>query len=150
MRTGTSFLRKTIVTICVMPTVFVLLGEAYTHFFNTLPVASLATRFGFTFQKPIIFVLIVIIEIILVLTIYRMLRPLLLFLDNPAKSDEKSFAAARKAAVGIPWTLIIISMGFWTLGTVVFYALSGWKSPGGTPFVIYLDGPSGQSVSYRP
>lgn len=134
MHTGNRFLQKTIAAICIVPTIFVLLGEAFTHLFNTLLDAPISARLSFTFQKPVIFILVVVMELILVLTIYRMLRPLLQFLDTPNKTDTIAFSSARKAAVGIPWILIIVPMSFWTLGTVIFYALSGWKSPGGTPF----------------
>jgi methyl-accepting chemotaxis protein len=134
MRTGHRFIRKTVAAIIIVPSVFVLLGEAFTHLFNTLLDASLTERFSYTFQKPVIFILMAVIELILVLTIHRMLLPLLRYLDASGKTGEVSFEAARKAAVGIPWTLIILPMGFWTLGTVIFFALNDWKSPGGTPF----------------
>ncbi len=135
MRTDNRFLGKTLASLIIVPTIFVLLGEAFTHLYNTLLDVPLLTRLTFTFQKPMIFILVIVMEGILVLTVSLMLRPLLAYLKHPNPAKEKEYLAARKAAVGIPWMLIVITVGFWALGTIVFYALNNWKSPGGTPFL---------------
>ncbi|MBU0935197.1 MAG: hypothetical protein KKI09_09675 [Spirochaetes bacterium] len=133
MNTQRHFLTKVILSIIILPICTLLLGEAFTHLFNIMLDVPVATRVIFTFQKPLIFVLVVVMEAILVATVLLVLRPLLKFLKQGRSDDQKTWLAARRAALGLPWLLIIITVGFWAAGTIVFYALNGWKSPGGTP-----------------
>lgn len=135
MQKSGNFFRKIVVSLITVPLIFVIIGEAFTHLYNTLLNEDTFTRIFFTFQKPTIFILVAAIEVILILTVYFMLKPLIEYLKDPKTSSQELKAKARKAAVGIPWTLIIVTVSFWLLGTVIFFALNDWKSPGGTPFL---------------
>lgn len=126
------FGRIAIWTIAI-PAITLILGEAFTHLYNTLLDANLLERMTFTFQKPLIFGLMVAMQAILVVVMWVLLSPLRRFLAHPDKQDHRAYSAARKAALGVPWALILITVSFWTVGTLVFYSLNNWKSPGGTP-----------------
>ncbi len=138
MNADRSFLQKIFASIIVTPVVTLLMGEAFTHLFNVRLDAALQSRLLFTFQKPLIFVLVVVMEALLLIAVYRMLTPLLKFLKHPDHDDTVLYEKARRAALGLPWVLIITTVVFWTVGTIVFYALNGWKSPGGTPLAWVL------------
>jgi methyl-accepting chemotaxis protein len=135
IRSYSGFIALSVITI---PVLTLILGEAFTHLFNTMLDAPLLERVTFTFQKPLIFGLLAVMQIIMILTVSRLLSPLVRFLRNPDREDKPSYAAARKAALGVPWILILVTVLFWTLGTIVFYALNDWKSPGGTPLAWVL------------
>ncbi|HPD81143.1 MAG TPA: methyl-accepting chemotaxis protein [Spirochaetia bacterium] len=47
--------------------------------------------------------------------------------------NTQHYLKSRKATLGIPWFIITVTTSFWSLGTIIFYAVNNWKSPGGTP-----------------
>lgn len=138
MQKNVSFFPKIIASVVAIPLSALVLGEAFTHLFNNLLDAGLWSRVFFTFQKPLIFALVLVMQFILIALLAAMLRPLRLYLAAPDKSDTRRYTAARRAALGVPWVLILITCLFWASGTVIFYALNGWKSPGGTPLAWVL------------
>ena len=133
MKKSGSYLKAIALSVVAIPVFTLILGEAFTHLFNTMLDASLVDRMIFTFQKPMIFGLLAVMQLIMLLTVRRLLLPLVRFLQKPDRNDKVAYAAARKAALGVPWTLILVTVLFWTLGTLAFYAINDWKSPGGTP-----------------
>ncbi|GAB6089795.1 methyl-accepting chemotaxis protein [Spirochaeta dissipatitropha] len=120
-------------SIAVVPLMTLVLGEAFTHSFNISLDQPMLARLTFTFQKPLIFLLMAVMVIVLIVAIHIMLRPLQKYLSKSGSTDEAGYGAARKAALGLPWMLIIVTISFWTLGTLAFFALNNWQSPGGTP-----------------
>lgn len=133
MRKDNKFFGRIVISIVATPVVTLLLGEAFTHLFNTALDASIFERITFTFQKPLIFALVLVMQFILIGLVWLLLKPLMRFLAKPDKSDEAGYAAARKAALGVPWAVIMVTVLFWVAGTIAFYAMNDWKSPGGTP-----------------
>lgn len=120
-----------IISIVTITTLTLILGEAFTHEFNILLDAPIISRFFFTFQKPLIFALVIIMQAILFFFIYFKIRPIMLYIKNP--DNSKYYLKSRKATLGIPWFIIAVTTSFWALGTIIFYAINNWKSPGGTP-----------------
>jgi methyl-accepting chemotaxis protein len=124
---------KIVASIIAVTTATLVLGEAFTHSFNNQLDAPLLHRMTFTFRKPLIFGLMAVMQLIMALTVHRLLAPMLRHLADPAHSDPTLYAKARKAALGVPWLLIFVTVLFWTIGTLAFFAVNNWKSPGGTP-----------------
>ncbi len=114
-----------------VPAVTLVLGEAFTHLFNTLLDASLLERMIFTFRKPFIFILMIVMQ-----TILRSIEMLLSPLGRFLASRQTGPPGILRRPQGGPWR----TMGahphnhvVLDAGTIVFYALNDWKSPGGTP-----------------
>jgi methyl-accepting chemotaxis protein len=121
------------ISLLVIPVVTLVLGEIYTNLFNITMDEPVARRMSLAIQKPMVFGLLAVMQVIMILTVRKLLSPLRRFLLNPDREDKIRYAAARRAALGVPWMLILITVVFWTLGTLAFYGLNGWKGPGGTP-----------------
>lgn len=128
-----SFLLPIIASISAVPVSTVVLGEAFTHLYNILLDAPVGERMLFTFQKPLVFALVGVMLLILIGVILSILRPMIRYLDGTHEGDEKLYTAARRSALGVPWAIIVVTVLFWTAGTLVFFAMNDWKSPGGTP-----------------
>jgi len=126
------FFGRIAASLVLIPLLALILGEAFTHTFNLSLDVSLIDRILLTFQKPLIFVLVAVIEVLMIVVARRMLAPLTQWLQNPDGQHSGLYEKARKSALGLPWALIAITTGFWTVGTLVFFALNGWKAPGGT------------------
>ncbi len=108
-------------------------GEAFTHAYNVILDEPILARLFFTFQKPLIFGLASVFILFVTLALERSLAPLYRYVDDPASADEALYARARRAALGVPKAILTINLTFWIAGTIVFFALNGWKAPGGTP-----------------
>jgi len=133
MKNGGGYLLKSIIWVIAVTTVVVVLGEAFTHLYNVSLDAGTFERMTFTFQKPLIFALVAVLQTVMGIALALMLAPMARHLRSPAESSKETYAAARRAALGVPWLLIIVTVGFWVLGVLAFYAMNKWKSPGGTP-----------------
>ncbi len=96
-----------IVSIVSITTSTVILGEAFTHEFNILLDAGILERFFFTFQKPLIFSLVLVMQIILFFFIYLRVRPLMLYIRHPEKTEY--YQKSRRATLSIPWFIIAIT-----------------------------------------
>jgi methyl-accepting chemotaxis protein len=133
MEAQKKILPRIALSLALLSILALILGEAFTHSFNASLDQPLGARLVFTFQKPLIFGLAGVMILVMVLAVRALLSPLFRHLAAPQHSSEELYARARRATLGIPWILIGITVAFWTLGTLVFYALNGWKAPGGTP-----------------
>ncbi|MDP3177275.1 MAG: methyl-accepting chemotaxis protein, partial [Spirochaetaceae bacterium] len=111
------------------PLGILVLGESYSMLFNPELTLDTAARLAGTF-KASVFALTGALVAVFALVSRAVLAPLFAKIDG-ASADE---AQARSAAIGLPWFLIAVNVGFWTAGTVAFYAANGWKAPNGTPF----------------
>ncbi|HZK20379.1 MAG TPA: methyl-accepting chemotaxis protein [Treponemataceae bacterium] len=89
---------------------------------------TIAERLSYALQLPI-FILFFTAALILVLFIFRTLKPLRLFLKN-----GEHYEKARKASLRIPWMLILTNSGLWIFAITFFYALQGFKTEGGVPY----------------
>lgn len=126
----TGFYSKVLGTLLLIPLLTTLIGEAFTHLYNVGLDEAVPLRMARTVGKPLILVLVAVFEILMIVLITRILRPLRRWLKS---GDQSLYTPARKAALGVPWTIITTTIAFWTAGTLIFLALNGWKSPGGTP-----------------
>lgn len=115
-----------------------LIGEGFTHEYNVTLDKPILSRFFFTFQKPLIFGLASVLVVVMIFALSRILAPLYRYIDSPASADDALYAKARKAALGVPKTILTVNLAFWILGTLAFFALNGWKAPGGTPLAWVL------------
>ena len=124
---------KTTITLSLffVPLCALFLGELFTKLYNPTVNATVVERVLSTF-KPLVFVMLIPSFVLFLLVIFRVLSPLFKFVVT--RNVEAYEKKARLAALKVPWILIIISLGVWMSGTVVFYGLNGWKAPGGTPF----------------
>lgn len=120
-----------ILSIVAITTLTLILGEAFTHMFNILLDAPILKRIFFTFTKPLIFALVIVMQAILFFFVYFKIRPIMLYIKHPESTQH--YQKSRKATLSVPWFIIAVTTLFWTLGTIIFYALNNWKSPGGTP-----------------
>jgi methyl-accepting chemotaxis protein len=133
VKTKRSFILAIAGSLLVIPVITLVLGEVFTNLFNTTMDEPAARRISLAIQKPMVFGLLGVMQVIMIITVRKLLSPLQRFLVNPDREDKTRYAAARRAALGVPWMLILITVVFWTLGTLTFYGLNGWKGPGGTP-----------------
>lgn len=86
-------------------------------------------RFLFAF-RPMTTAAIVVLAIVAHAIIMTMLRPLFVYLES-----GRMYERARRAALRVPWVLLILNVGGWIVGTFVLYAIVfRWNSPGGTSF----------------
>jgi len=133
-----SILRSITLSLVFVSLGSILLGEAFTHAFNVMLDESTLGRIFFTFRKPLIFALASVMIVIMVFSLRAILNPLYRYIASPRDAGEALYTRARKAALGVPGTLIAITVFFWIIGTLVFFALNGWKAPGGTPLAWVL------------
>ena len=133
-----SILRSIVLSLVSVSLGSILLGEAFTHSFNTMLDEPLLGRLFFTFKKPMIFGLAGVMIAIMVFSLQGILNPLYRYTASPEDADEALYLRARRAALGIPVALIAITVVFWIIGTLAFFALNGWKAPGGTPLAWVL------------
>lgn len=86
-------------------------------------------RFLFAF-RPMTTAAIVALAIVAFYFIARMLKPLFDYIESAT-----DYPRARRAAIRIPWFLLILHVGGWFVGTLVLYAfVFNWDSPGGIRF----------------
>jgi hypothetical protein len=90
---------------------------------------TLAERIVFAI-RPMTTAAIVVLAAAAFFWIARLLRPLFRYLESGV-----DYAAARHAAIRIPWVLLVLHVGGWAIGTFVLYAfVFNWASPGGITF----------------
>lgn len=83
--------------------------------------------------KPAVFGLYVVFALGLYLLIIRYLTPLFRYLETGDGYDK-----ARKAAVNVPWVIIIFQSAAWTIATFLYYMGMGWTVESGIPFLFGL------------
>jgi len=125
---------KVAISIVAISLLTLALGEAFSDVFNLTLDGSALGRVAVALGKPVVFGLAFVLQAFMLMAMRTVLRPLIRYLDDPAAAGDALYASARRAALGVPWTLIVVTVAFWTTGTVIFYGLNGWKGPGGTPF----------------
>lgn len=112
-----------------VPVVLGTIREQIVGIWNPRLSMTLAERFVFSF-RPMTTAAIVVLSIVAFVLIARMLKPLYAYLDT-----GDSYDSARRAAVRIPWLLLVLHVGGWIVGTFVLYAfVFNWSSPGGIGF----------------
>ncbi|OHD19755.1 MAG: hypothetical protein A2Y38_12050 [Spirochaetes bacterium GWB1_59_5] len=111
------------------------LGEVFGSVFNITLDQTAGARVAMALGKPVVFGMALALQLLMIVSVRLVLRPLFRYLDDPASAGDALYAAARRAALGVPWTLIVVTVAFWTAGTLVFFGMNGWKAPGGTPFL---------------
>src|SRR6056297_2328486 len=90
--------------------------------------AAFVDRLVFAF-KPTVVLIYLIFSTILYVIIMRYLKPLFSYIVEGTGYDQ-----ARKAAIKIPWLIIIFQFVAWTVGTTLYYMLKGWEAESGIPF----------------
>jgi len=126
---------KVSLSIIVISLVTLALGEVFGSVYNITIDAGPLARTAMALGKPVVFGMALVLQFLMIVAVRRVLKPLFRYLDDPAEQDETLYAAARRAALGVPWTLIVVTVAFWTAGTLVFFGINDWKAPGGTPFL---------------
>lgn len=94
--------------------------------------ATALQRFVFAF-KPTVVALFAVFSLILYRLIIRYLKPLFHFLETGEHREK-----ARSSAINVPWVIIVFQLTAWTLGTTVYYMISGWEAESGIPFAFGL------------
>ena len=89
-------------------------------------------RVVFAFKPTVVFIYLLFSAVLYVL-ILRYLRPLFAFLR-----EGRDYDRARKAAISIPWVIILFQLIAWTVGTTLYYFLKDWNAESGIPFVFGL------------
>ncbi|MFP4431108.1 MAG: methyl-accepting chemotaxis protein [Spirochaetaceae bacterium] len=104
--------------------------QSFISIFNAGIDGTVLERLLFSFQVPV-YGAIVLFSLLLYVIILANLRPLFVFLRRGDRGEK-----ARRAAVGIPWYLIVLHVGLWLVGTTAVYAFAyGWEAPGGVPYI---------------
>jgi methyl-accepting chemotaxis protein len=122
-------LPRLIAALVLVPIATLAIGEIFTSLYNPALSLGFGARMAMA-AKPMVYGLSLLLAGIYVVVVRAMLRPLFAHLDG----KQGLAARARVAALKVPGFLIAANLGFWTAGTVAFYAMNGWKAPGGTPF----------------
>jgi hypothetical protein len=127
--------RKIALTVYGVLGVFLFASEFLNAVFN-----NRLDQLGFSFlervvfaAKPTVFGLYVVFARGLYLLILRYLKPLFRYLDTGA-----GYERARKAAVNVPWVIIIFQSAAWTVATFLCYMGMGWTVDSGIPLLFGL------------
>ena len=114
---------KLALSFILIPLAFLALGELYISFYHVTVPNETATQIMKAFA-PIPYALYLVFAIAFVFVILSFLKPLFRFILDG--TDEEK---ARKSTLNVPWFFIVMNMVFWTLGIILFYAISAWKAP---------------------
>ncbi len=115
--------------------VFLFASELMNAIFNSKLDAegfSLAERVVFAF-KPTVIGIFLVFSLMLYLLIMWYLKPLVRYLRT-----GEAYTKARKAAINVPWVIIVFQLAAWTLGTTLYYYLKGWNAESGIPYFFGL------------
>lgn len=128
-RLRTAVLTKIFIVNLGIPLVLGTIREQIVGLWNPRLDMTLYERFVFSF-RPMTTGAIVVLAIVAFVWIARMLRPLFRYIESGT-----DYQAARRAAIRIPWILLLLHVGGWVVGTFVLYAfVFNWDSPGGIRF----------------
>jgi methyl-accepting chemotaxis protein len=116
-------------SLILVPLACLAVGEIFVALYNPAMDAPIGARIASSF-KPMVYAMALVVALAYLVIVRLMLKPLFDHLAGKEGLEER----ARRAAMGVPAFLILSNLCFWTAGTVVFYALGGWKAPNGTPF----------------
>lgn len=89
-------------------------------------------RVRFAFKPTVVFIYLVF-SALLYVVILRYLAPLFSYLR-----DGENYDKARKAAISVPWVIILFQLTAWTIGTTLYYYLKDWNAASGIPFLFGL------------
>lgn len=106
--------------------------ELFVALFNPRLPGGPAERMAFGL-KPLVYVLMVAFGLFGYAAVMAAVRPLLARLERGG--DE---TRARTSSIALPWILVAIHGGLWIVGTTAFYAIYGFRTPGGVPFAVSL------------
>lgn len=106
--------------------------ELFVALFNPRLPGGPGARLAFGL-KPLVYILMVVFGLFGYAAVMAAVRPLLARLEG--RGDE---ARARTSSIALPWVLVAIHGGLWVVGTTAFYAIYGFRTPGGVPFAVSL------------
>lgn len=106
--------------------------ELFVALFNHRLAGGPASRLAFG-VKPLVYALMLVFGLLGYAAVMRAVRPLVRRLSG---SGEE--AGARTASIAVPWILIAVHGGLWIIGTTAFYAMYGFKTPGGVAYAVSL------------
>lgn len=106
--------------------------ELFVALFNPRLAGGPAQRLAFG-MKPLVYALMLVFGLCGYAAVMGTIRPLIRRIQGAG--DERK---ARTASIALPWLLIAIHGGLWIIGTTAFYAMYGFKSPGGLSYFMSL------------
>jgi len=107
-----------------------IIREIWVGLFNPHIDLTLIERIAFSF-KPTILAASVVFSLILIIMIFRLLKPLFGFLKDSQHREK-----ARKVILILPWLLVLFHVIIWIIAVFLMYAVVfKWNSPGGTRFI---------------
>jgi methyl-accepting chemotaxis protein len=114
---------KLALTFILIPLAFLAFGELYIAFYHVTIPNDFPTQIEKAFA-PLPYLLYLVFAVVFVFVIFRFLNPLFRYILDGSEEEK-----ARKSTLNVPWFFIITNMVFWTLGVIVFYAISKWQAP---------------------
>ncbi len=134
MHSSSRFFVRIVVSVVVVSFATLAAGEAFNHAFNVTLDEALGARVAYALAKPVLAAMAVALNLVMAGALRLVLGPMLACLRREEQVDDELYARARRAALGVPRTVIVVTVSFWAAGTVAFYGANGWEGPGGTPF----------------
>jgi methyl-accepting chemotaxis protein len=116
----------------LIPFFFINLNEAVTRIFNPALAETWKERILHSF-RPTILAIFLTAVILFSFVIYRLLTPLFEILEG--KGQEALYRKARRAAIRLPFVIILLHTVLWALGTTFFFMINRWKAPWDVPFL---------------
>jgi methyl-accepting chemotaxis protein len=108
--------------------------ELFISLFNPSLDLGASARIRFALSKPDVYALVLVFALISWLIVMRMLKPLLHYLERGGGEAERR--RARRAALKVPWFLILLHVLLWLVGNTVMYAvIYNWVAPGGLTYL---------------
>ncbi len=108
--------------------------ELFISLFNPALDLGALERIRFALSKPDVYALVFIFALISWLIVMRMIKPLLRYIVEGG--GEKERLRARRAALKVPWFLILLHVLLWLVGNTVMYAVVyNWVAPGGLTYL---------------
>ncbi len=108
--------------------------ELFVSLFNPALDLGASERVRFALSKTDVYVLVFIFALLSWFVVMRMLSPLLRYLEKGG--DESERLRARRAALKVPWFLLLLHVILWLAGNTVMYAaIYDWTAPGGLSYL---------------
>ena len=125
---STAILRlKIFAASALIPLALFTLNQFTLQIYNTAH-PDLGLRLQYAVQ-PTVYLLYLSAALIIVIVINRRLSSLFRFL-----TDGSDYDRARKAALKVPWILILVNTCLWLAAITLFYSLQGFSTEGGVPY----------------
>ncbi len=131
MKRSKLFIPIALENLCI-PFLFINLNEAFTRIFNPSLAETWSERLLHSFRPTILAIFFAAVTLFSFF-IYRLLTPLFKTLEGTG--SDADYRKGRRAAIRLPFVIIVMHTSLWALGTTFFFMINKWKAPWGVPFL---------------